>query len=75
MELREWVVAQTLNGKYACMERVYEDMSARLGVGAGSVRQWVTGHREVGAKHVLKIENITGGEVSGKDLRRDIYPD
>jgi DNA-binding transcriptional regulator YdaS (Cro superfamily) len=75
MELREWVVAQTLNGKYACMERVYEDMSARLGVGTGSVRQWVTGHREVGAKHVLKIENITGREVSGKDLRRDIYPD
>jgi DNA-binding transcriptional regulator YdaS (Cro superfamily) len=75
MELREWVVAQTLNGKYACMERVYEDMSARLGVGTGSVRQWVTGHREVGAKHVLKIENMTGGEVSGKDLRSDIYPD
>ncbi len=75
MELREWVVAQTLNGKYTCMERVYEDMSALLGVGTGSVRQWVTGHREVGAKHVLKIENMTGGEVSGKDLRSDIYPD
>jgi DNA-binding transcriptional regulator YdaS (Cro superfamily) len=75
MELREWVVAQTENGKYACMERVYEDMSARLGVGTGSVRQWVTGHREVGAKHVLKIEKITDGKVSGKDLRSDIYPD
>jgi DNA-binding transcriptional regulator YdaS (Cro superfamily) len=75
MKLREWIVDQSTEGDYACMERVYEHLSEKLGVGKGSIKQWALGQRRVGAEHVLTIEKLTNGMVTRNQLRQDLYPD
>jgi DNA-binding transcriptional regulator YdaS (Cro superfamily) len=75
MELREWIVKQSNNDEYSCMERVYEHLSDKLGVGKSSIKQWALGHRRVAAEHVITIEKLTDGMVTRHQLRRDLYPD
>jgi DNA-binding transcriptional regulator YdaS (Cro superfamily) len=75
MNLKQWVLNQTNTDDYACMERVYEHMSETLNISKSSIKQWVSGQRQVSAEHVLKIEKITDGMVTRNNLRSDIYPD
>jgi DNA-binding transcriptional regulator YdaS (Cro superfamily) len=75
MELREWIVNQSTEGEYACMERVYEHLSEKLGVGKGSIKQWALGQRRVSAEYVILIEELTNGMVTRSQLRQDLYPD
>ena len=48
-----------------------KDLAAALGVSAGFVSHMVMGRRVVPPKYCPRIEEITGGQVTRKDLRPD----
>ena len=45
-------------------------IARHLGITKGAVSQWTT----IPAKHVLAIEELTGGKVTRYELRPDRYP-
>lgn len=55
------------------------DFARSIGVSPSLLYQWLSGLRPVAAKHCVKIEQQTGGQVSRPELRPDdwqsIWPD
>jgi len=47
--------------------------AAELGISPGQVSHLITGRRNVTFQIAQKIERITDGQISRKDLRPDIY--
>ena len=45
----------------------------RLDVSQGLVWQWLNGRSKVTGDMAVKIEDLTGGEVTRKDLRPEFY--
>ncbi len=58
MHLREYLAA---NGSA-------QDMAGKLGVTAAAVRMWAAGQRIPGRDHMLKIVEITQGQVQPNDF-------
>lgn len=48
-------------------------LANKLGVKPPTVHQWINGDRPVPAHRCPDIEAITGGEVTAKQLRPDVY--
>ena len=48
-----------------------EGLSSELGVTKGAVHQWDMEGRHVPIKHCVKIEQLTDGKVTRKELRPD----
>lgn len=49
-------------------------LAKALGLNPSNVYQWPTRHKRIPAKHVIKIEKLTGGKVTRHELRPDLYP-
>lgn len=45
-----------------------------LGVPPSFVSQWISGYRKIPPTHCLRIEELSGGQVTCHELRPDIYP-
>lgn len=55
--------------------RFRKQIAEKLGVTPEAVRCWETGVRRPRVEYVLKLEEITSGKVTRKEMRPDIYGD
>ena len=47
--------------------------AARIGASQTAVSYWLNGGKEIPPKRAVQIEAVTGGEVSRKELRPDLW--
>lgn len=52
-----------------------EAFAKSIGVSQGLVWQWLDGRTRITAERAIEIEKKTGGAITRRDLRPDLYPD
>lgn len=50
-----------------------QKLATTCDVSPSMVSQWVSGHRPIAARHVLPIEQATGGQVTRYELAPDVF--
>lgn len=71
MNLTDYVQKEGGTGTVGC--QVLARVAAAAGCSTGTLYMIAKGHKQAGPKLAQSIETATGGEVTRKDLRPDIY--
>lgn len=50
-----------------------KELATAAGVSEQAVSFWINGDRQISAEYAVKIQNATGGRVTVKELRPDIF--
>ena len=55
-------------------KKICQEIAKKLNVGESSVNHWRNGTRRISPLLALRLEHITDGVITRKELRPDIYP-
>ena len=62
-----------MNKKLKIYFKTQQQIAAAIGITQGAVSKWERGLANISAENAAKIEKATGGEITRKELRPDIF--
>jgi len=74
MTLLEYAKKNKELGEFRSLNKVWEMIAQELGCHPSLPKLWAYKQRRVNAEKVLRLEEITGGEVLRQHTRPDLYP-